>query len=38
VCEVDIDDTVDWALTQMKLKPYADEPAESFSGKFGIVI
>lgn len=29
---MDIDDTVDWALTQMKLKPYADEIAESYSG------
>ncbi|KAI6182270.1 ATP-binding cassette sub-family A member 1 [Aphelenchoides bicaudatus] len=32
VSEIDIDDTVDWALSQMKLKPYADEIAESYSG------
>lgn len=32
VCEIDIDDAVDWAISQMKLKPYADEIADSYSG------
>ncbi|KAI6229043.1 ATP-binding cassette sub-family A member 1 [Aphelenchoides fujianensis] len=32
VCEVDIEETVQWAIGHMKLKPYADETAESLSG------
>jgi len=32
VCEIDIDETVEWAISQMQLKPYANEIAESYSG------
>ncbi|KAI6203529.1 ATP-binding cassette sub-family A member 1 [Aphelenchoides besseyi] len=32
VCEIDIDETVHWAIGHMKLKPYANETAESLSG------
>lgn len=32
VVECDIDDVVAWAIAHMKLRPYADETADSLSG------
>jgi ABC-type multidrug transport system ATPase subunit len=32
VCETDIDEIVDWSIKHMKLKPYANEISEFYSG------